>query len=216
MRLVYIGVDKSLARPRRKQANVSVRMARISFGALPCKEKNFMTACVSMLLKSRASLTSFRACFLPGRPRDLSASRYIHNYIHLFFTILRKGFQNFNHRRFRFQSQMILIPADIGGVNAQSCSIDRNLLILAILYLDAQQGDWIPLKLQDSPVPSDIILLMATISLLRRFTSAYPDNQSLMSFYWVMTSEAITSCQSIWLGEGIKGIAEEVSKTKPC
>jgi len=30
------GADKSLARPGRKQANVSVRMARISFGALPC------------------------------------------------------------------------------------------------------------------------------------------------------------------------------------
>ena len=35
-----------------------------------------MTACVSMLLKSRASLTCFRACFLPGRAKDLSAPRY--------------------------------------------------------------------------------------------------------------------------------------------
>ena len=35
-----------------------------------------MTARVSMLLKSRASLTCFRACFLPGRAKDLSASRY--------------------------------------------------------------------------------------------------------------------------------------------
>ena len=33
------GADKSLARPGRKQANVSVRMARISFGALPCRGK---------------------------------------------------------------------------------------------------------------------------------------------------------------------------------
>ena len=32
----YRGADKSLARQRRKQANVSVRMAWISFGALPC------------------------------------------------------------------------------------------------------------------------------------------------------------------------------------
>ena len=32
-----------------------------------------MTARVSMLLKSRASLTCFRACFLPGRAKDLSA-----------------------------------------------------------------------------------------------------------------------------------------------
>jgi len=30
-----------------------------------------------MLLKSRASLTCFRACFLPSRAKDLSATRYI-------------------------------------------------------------------------------------------------------------------------------------------
>jgi hypothetical protein len=35
-----------------------------------------MTARVLMLLKSRASLTCFRACFLPGRAKDLSAPRY--------------------------------------------------------------------------------------------------------------------------------------------
>jgi len=33
------GADKSLARPRMKQANVSVRMAGISVGALPCRGK---------------------------------------------------------------------------------------------------------------------------------------------------------------------------------
>ena len=48
-------------------------MAWISFGALPCRKKNLMTARVSMLLKSRASLTCFRACFHPGRAKDLSA-----------------------------------------------------------------------------------------------------------------------------------------------
>jgi len=36
---IYRGVDKSLARSGRKQANVSVRMARISFGASPCRKK---------------------------------------------------------------------------------------------------------------------------------------------------------------------------------
>jgi len=41
------------------------------------KKKNLMTARVSMLLKSRASLTCFRACFLPGRAKDLSVPRYI-------------------------------------------------------------------------------------------------------------------------------------------
>jgi len=33
------GADKSLARPARKQANLSVIKAWISFGALPCKKK---------------------------------------------------------------------------------------------------------------------------------------------------------------------------------
>jgi hypothetical protein len=35
-----------------------------------------MTARVSMLLKSRASLTCFRARFLPGRAKDLSTPWY--------------------------------------------------------------------------------------------------------------------------------------------
>jgi len=52
---VYRGADESLVRPGRKQVNVSVRMAWISFGALPCRKKKLMTARVSMLLKSRTS-----------------------------------------------------------------------------------------------------------------------------------------------------------------
>ena len=72
----YRGAFKSLVRPGRKQAYVSVRMALISFGALPCRKINLMPARVSILLKSRASLTCFRACFLPGRAKDLSAPRY--------------------------------------------------------------------------------------------------------------------------------------------
>jgi len=52
---LYMGADKSLARPGRKQGNVSVRMAWISFGALPCRKRNLMTARVSMLLKSRVA-----------------------------------------------------------------------------------------------------------------------------------------------------------------
>jgi len=76
-RVQYRGADKSSARPGRKQANVSVRMAWISFGAFPCRKKeNLMTARVSLLLKTHASLTCFRAYFLPGRARDLSAPRY--------------------------------------------------------------------------------------------------------------------------------------------
>jgi len=42
------------------------------------KKKN-LTASVSMLLKSRASLTCFRACFLSGRATELSAPRYLNN-----------------------------------------------------------------------------------------------------------------------------------------
>ena len=38
-RSTYMSADKSLVRPGRKQANVSVIMALISFGALPCKKK---------------------------------------------------------------------------------------------------------------------------------------------------------------------------------
>ena len=39
-------------------------------------KNKLMTARVSMLLKSRASLICFQVCFLPGRARDLSAPRY--------------------------------------------------------------------------------------------------------------------------------------------
>ena len=50
------------------------------FPSAPClaEKNNLMTARVSMLLKLRASLTGFRACFLPGRAKDLSAPRYEH------------------------------------------------------------------------------------------------------------------------------------------
>ena len=53
---LYRGPDKSLARPRRKQANVSVRMAWLSFGALPCKKK-----------ETRWQLAS-RCCWNRARP----------------------------------------------------------------------------------------------------------------------------------------------------
>jgi len=48
------------------------------FPSAPClAEKKLMTARVSMLLKSRASLTYFWACVLPGRAKDLSARRCV-------------------------------------------------------------------------------------------------------------------------------------------
>ena len=43
---------------------------------LALQERNLMTARISILLKSRASLTCFRCCFLPGRSKDFSAPRY--------------------------------------------------------------------------------------------------------------------------------------------
>ena len=47
----------------------------LEFPSAPClaKKKNFMTARVSMLLRSRASLTCFRAGFVSGRAKDFSA-----------------------------------------------------------------------------------------------------------------------------------------------
>jgi len=48
------------------------------FPSAPCLAggKKNLAARVSMLLKSRASLTCFRATFLPGRAKGLSAPRY--------------------------------------------------------------------------------------------------------------------------------------------
>jgi len=47
------------------------------FPSVPCLAGGgLMTARVSILLKSRAFLTFFRATFLPDRAKDLSAPRY--------------------------------------------------------------------------------------------------------------------------------------------
>jgi len=48
-----------------------------AFPLAPClaREKYLMTVRVSMLLKSRTSLTCFQAYFLPGRAKDLSVPR---------------------------------------------------------------------------------------------------------------------------------------------
>ena len=53
---LYRGADQSLAQPGRKQANVSARMAWISFGALPCPKK-----------KKWWQLAS-RCCWIRARP----------------------------------------------------------------------------------------------------------------------------------------------------
>ena len=47
------------------------------FPSSPCLAggwgETLMTARISMLMKSRATLKCFRACFLPGQAKDLSA-----------------------------------------------------------------------------------------------------------------------------------------------
>ena len=74
---MYRGADKSLARPGSRQANVSVRVAWISFGALPCRGKeNLMTDRVSILLKSCVSPDMFPSLFHSFRAKDLSATQY--------------------------------------------------------------------------------------------------------------------------------------------
>ena len=71
---LYRGADKSLARPGRKQANVCVRMAWISFGALPSRAwKNWWhLASPSCWNRSRPWYAS-ELVSLPGRAKDLSA-----------------------------------------------------------------------------------------------------------------------------------------------
>jgi len=57
------------------------------FPSAPClARKKMMTTRVSMLLKSRASLTCFRVCFVPGQAKDLSAPWI---YIYMFNSLIR-------------------------------------------------------------------------------------------------------------------------------
>jgi len=74
--ITYRGADKSLAR---QEANKLMFLSQWrEFPSTPCLAGggDLMTARVSMLLKSRASLTRFRDCFLPGQAKELSAPRY--------------------------------------------------------------------------------------------------------------------------------------------
>ena len=75
--LIYRGADKSLVRPRRKQARKHVRDA--------CDCNNVETRAVikfSFFLQGKAPkeiqaiLTETSPCFLPGRAKDLSAPLY--------------------------------------------------------------------------------------------------------------------------------------------
>jgi hypothetical protein len=72
----YRGADKSLAPPGRKQAKIFLPEWREFPSASLLLGKKMITARVSILLKSRASLTCFQARFLTGRAKDLPAPRY--------------------------------------------------------------------------------------------------------------------------------------------
>ena len=75
----YRGTDNSLARPGRKEAIVSVRMAWISFGALPCKEKKKLDDSSRLDVVEIARVTDMiPSLFLPGLAKDLSALRVIY------------------------------------------------------------------------------------------------------------------------------------------
>jgi len=74
---MYLGADKSLARPGRKQARKHVRDT--------CDFNNIETRAVIKYLflqgkapkEIHAILTETLACFLPGRAKDLSTPLYI-------------------------------------------------------------------------------------------------------------------------------------------
>ena len=95
-RLPYRGAEKSLDRPGRKQANVSVRMVRISSGALSCRGKKTWWQLVSRCCWNSARpwhasvLVSFLVGLMtykhPGTWNLLSAVKWI-GFIHSFISI---------------------------------------------------------------------------------------------------------------------------------
>ena len=97
------------------------RSAKRGGGRLALHEKNLMTARASMLLKSHAFLTCFRACFLPGRAKDLSAPRYI-------YSVPTCGKFDL-HLTFRKVSRVVSVPLHSNCVKCQ--------LIYSVLYFVA-------------------------------------------------------------------------------
>ena len=78
VKYIYRGADKCLARPGRKQANFSVRMAWISFGALRCRKKLDDSSRLDVVEIARVPDMP-PSLFLSGRAKDLSAPRYIYS-----------------------------------------------------------------------------------------------------------------------------------------
>ena len=87
----YGGADKSIARSGRKQANVSVRMAWISFGALPCMKKLDASSRLHVVEIARVP-EMLPSLFLPGQAKDLSAPRQYrdkHNFYYIKYMFKR-------------------------------------------------------------------------------------------------------------------------------
>ena len=73
----YRGADKSLARPRRKQARKHVREARFQqHRDASCHQDFFFFLQGKAQKEIHAILTETLACFLPGRAKDLSQPLY--------------------------------------------------------------------------------------------------------------------------------------------
>jgi len=98
-----------------------------------------MTARVSILLKSRASLTCFRASFLPGRAKDLSALRYVFlSFLYLRFLHLKiifgckVSFGTYTNQRVKFLQ-----------MNCNQIFITRNIYIFyrfqVYLYISVEE-----------------------------------------------------------------------------
>ena len=95
---LYRGADKSLARPGKKQANVSVRMVWISFGALLCKERKTWWQLASRCCWNRARPwhASEIVSFLVGlrtyqHPVNIDIIKCVHTvqYFNIFINVLK-------------------------------------------------------------------------------------------------------------------------------
>jgi len=113
------------------------------FPSAPClaRKKTLMTARVSMLLKSSASPTCFRVCFLPGWAKDLSAPLYVFDYMltcrvceGLIFTTNNCSFTFYVKRKFEVwveQQQMGLLSFQpfVNGVQQLPTDNRRNTTV---------------------------------------------------------------------------------------
>ena len=79
--MTYRGADMSLARLGRKQANISVRITWISFGALSCRKKKPDDSSRLDVVKTTSVPDMLPSCFLPGRAKDLLAPGHMDDWL---------------------------------------------------------------------------------------------------------------------------------------